>query len=214
MSVLAHDLRNPLATARMSAEILLKFAKKEVFARNSMIIKASTYIMEGMIQNILDFTRCQMNLGVEIQKQPANRILDKVLEQLIKEAKLTAPELTLRSDVILKSPVDCDPGRIGQLLTNLVRFAQTQASAESVVKIRMRSKGDVFTSTFTYDGPALSQEICDQLFDPQLQTEDVFKKGVGMGLYIASEIAKAHGGSLKLIRSGKNPQFCLEMKSK
>ena len=211
MSVLAHDLRNPLATARMSSEILLKLSKNDIFQRHSRIIKSSTYRMESMIQNILDFARCQMHLGLELQKEEKAQDLKKVLQQVIKELKIISPERRVKLNASLETPVTCDPGRIGQLLSNLIGYAEAESIPETLFRIELFSKDGKFTLGLFYTGNEIPESAIPSLFDPFSQEDESLKKGVGLGLYIASEIAKAHGGTIEVSSTKRKTSFIFRM---
>lgn len=168
--------------------------------------------MEGMIQNILDFTRCQMKLGIELHMEEKVEGLEKVLDQVIREMKITSPDRRIRFEVSLESPVTCDPVRIAQLLSNLLGFAEAQAIPETAFKIELNSKDEDFCLSVKYMGDRIPQKALPQLFDPFHQEDAALKKGVGLGLYIASEISKAHKGSIEVDSTKRKTCFTFRMK--
>jgi len=69
IAILGHDLKNPIATIRMSSDILLKFAKEELVQRQAKMIKSTSFRMEGLIDNILDFARGHLGEGIILSKK-------------------------------------------------------------------------------------------------------------------------------------------------
>jgi K+-sensing histidine kinase KdpD len=195
----------------MSSEIILKLSQNEILTRHSRIIKSSSYRMEGMIQNILDFSRCQMGLGIELHKEVRAEGLEKILEQVVKEMKHTSPERVIKLDFFLAPPVTCDLVRIGQLLGNLLGYADAQAINETPIKIELFSRNEELVLVVSYKGTKISNSGLQQLFDPFHQKDEALKKGVGLGLYIASEIARAHEGAIEVVSTRRKTCFTFKM---
>lgn len=167
--------------------------------------------MESMIQNILDFARCQMDMGLELQKKKISDGLEEVLEQVIKEARIVSPERIIKLDLAMVTPVTCDVSRIGQLLSNLLGNAEAQAINETPIKIEVNSRNGEFTLAVSYIGNRISDSDLEKIFDPFHLKDEARKKGVGLGLFIASEIAKAHGGSIEVQSTRKKTSFVFRM---
>ena len=167
--------------------------------------------MEGMIQNILDFARCQMNLGIELRKEEGIEGLEKAMEQVIKEMKIISPDRKIKFEASLEIPVSCDSVRLGQLLSNLLANADAQAIPETPITIKLKSRGGKLSLMLSYTGNKISESDIAQLFNPFHQEEEPLKKGTGLGLYIASEIAKAHNGSIEVKSSRQKTNFTFRM---
>jgi signal transduction histidine kinase len=94
----------------------------------------------------------------------------------------------------------CDAARLVQLLSNLLKNAIIHGSRLTPVEVKIRQSDDIFELSVTNSGPAIPAEIQAQLFKPfwQSQQNDT-GHGLGLGLFIASEIAVSHGGVLEVV---------------
>lgn len=208
IGILGHDLRNPLATARMSAEILLKVSDKEIITRHAGMIKSTSYRMEGMIENLLDFARSRMGNGIHLKKEADIEALDKTLQQIIREIRIISPQRVIETEIKLEEPFPCDLSRIGQLFSNLLGNADKHGTSELPIKVRAHSRAGEFRLAVTNSGERIPEELQKNLFKPYYQSpEGSSRRGLGLGLYIASEIAKAHNGIIKVSSTDQETCF-------
>ena len=212
IAILGHDLRNPLATARMSAEILLKVSDKEIITRHASMVKSTSYRMEGMIENLLDFARSRMGNGIRLHKDADIEVLGKALQQIIREIRIISPNRVIETDIELEKPFPCDTGRIGQLFSNLLGNADKHGTPEFPVKVKVRSNNQGFFLSVTNKGNKIPEEHLKNLFEPYYQGAEGSRKGLGLGLYIASEIAKVHGGKIEV--SSTDDETCFTFRCK
>lgn len=212
IGILGHDLKNPIATTRMSAEILLKFSKEDLVQRNAALIKSTSIRMEGLIDNLLDFARGRLGEGIKLNKTKDFRKLEDVLEQVINEVKTTSPDQEIKANIEIKSPVNCDPDRIAQLAANLLGNAVTHGSHDNPIELYAVCINGEFKLEITNNGAKIPKEVREKLFEPfyRLEAEEP-KKGLGLGLYIASEIALAHEGNIYVTSSDKETVFSFVM---
>lgn len=212
IAILGHDLRNPLATTRMSAEILLKVAKDEMTKRQAGIIKSTSFRMEKLIENMLDFARGRLGEGILISPKTDNPSLLKTLEQIIKELQTNSPERELSVNLVLEQPVHCDKNRVGQLFSNLLSNAFSHGDEDTPIFVEAGTRDGIFSLSVTNSGDEIPETALKNLFQPfYRQDHKPGKQGLGLGLYIASEIAKAHNGTLKVSSSKKEINFTFEM---
>ena len=96
-------------------------------------------------------------------------------------------------------PVDCDQGRIGQLLSNLLGNAFHHGSKDAPVRVKAIARDGRFILSVANAGEPIPLEIRERLFHPFYRGEGrTSSAGLGLGLYIASEIARAHFGQLSV----------------
>ena len=208
MGILAHDLRNPLATARMSAEILLKVADKDIVTRHAGMVKSTSYRMEGMIENLLDFARNRIGNGIRLKKEADIAALEKTLQQVLREIHIISPNRVVETDIQLAEAFPCDMGKIGQLFTNLLGNADKHGASELPIKVKAHSRAGEFLLSVSYNGDKISEELQKNLFKPYYQSpEGTLRKGGGLGIYIAREIAKAHNGSIRVTSTEQETRF-------
>lgn len=212
IAILGHDLKNPIATMRMSADILLKISKEDLTQRHASMIKSTSYRMQSLIENILDFARGQMGEGVILEKKADNEKLREMMEQVIKEAKVTAPDRKITFSHSLSQEVLCDRNRIGQLLSNLLSNADQHGHQDAAIVVKASSRDNSFALSVTNKGDKIPEEALKHLFQPfYRESENSNKKGLGLGLFISSEIAKAHEGTLNVSSTIDNTCFTLKI---
>ena len=210
IAILGHDLKNPVATTRMSADILLKTAKDELTQRHAALIKSTSYRMQGLIENILDFARGKLGEGITLVRSPQQDGLKGALQQIIKEIKTNSPEREIDLRVSIVTEVFCDKDRISQLFSNLISNADTHGAEDAPILVEAMTEGDKFVFSVTNAGEKIPEEARRLLFEP-FYREGTGKKGLGLGLFIASEIAKAHHGELKVISNEEKTCFTFSM---
>ncbi|WP_349675913.1 GAF domain-containing sensor histidine kinase [Salegentibacter sp. UBA1130] len=212
IAILGHDLKNPIATTRMSAEILMKFSKEDIVKRNASLIKSTSIRMEGLIDNLLDFARGRLGEGIKLNKTTDSKKLEDVLKQVINELKIISPQQKISSKIQLENPVNCDPDRIAQLCSNLLGNAVTHGTSDESIELEVVCLNGEFKLEITNNGTKIPKEVREKLFEPfyRLEGEEP-KKGLGLGLYIASEIAAAHNGEIKVSSSDKETVFSFVM---
>jgi signal transduction histidine kinase len=213
IAVLGHDLRNPLASIMAGTEMLRRQTPGVPAAELLDLMDSSSSRMSGLIDNVLDFARGRLGGGVEIALAASQ--LEPVLLQVIEELRLTAPERRIDADISLAKPVYCDQGRIGQLFSNLLANALTHGSAGTPIKITARSDEAMFELTVSNTGAPIPPATLDRLFQPFFRGDaQASRQGLGLGLYIASEIARAHDGTLSATSSSEETRFTLRMPTK
>lgn len=214
MAVLGHDLRNPL-NAILSATELLRVLQPDEGAEDAaeatLVIERSARRMVALIENLLDFARGTMGGGISVHRIPEPR-LKNILEQVIQELQITGPNRTLRQEISLHQVLSCDAGRLAQMLSNLLANALTHGAPDQPVWIRAEIIDDTFELSVTNLGPTIPPEIIGQLFQPFARGKiRPGEQGLGLGLYIASEIARAHGGTLTAASQDGQTRFTFRM---
>jgi phosphoserine phosphatase RsbU/P len=109
-------------------------------------------------------------------------------------------------------PVNCDPGRIAQLLSNLLGNALTHGSATAPVRVQAICDADTVELSVANAGDPIPPAARVRLFQPFYRGEvRPSRQGWGLGLYIANEIAKAHGRSLNVVSTPEETRFAFRM---
>jgi signal transduction histidine kinase len=211
IAVLGHDLRNPLNAVRGGAELLQLMPLDEQAAPVVSLIQRSAARMAGLIDNVLDFARGRLGGGLSV-KRAADAGLATVLEQVIAEVRTAWPGRTVRSEIALERPVYCDGARIAQMFSNLLANAFTHGDPSGTVLVSARSDDRGFELSVTNRGQPIPPETIGRLFQPFSRASDrPGQEGLGLGLYIASEIAQAHGGTLEVESSDEQTRFTFRM---
>ena len=209
IAVLGHDLRNPLASIAAGLR-LLERSKLDEQAEAIIVLMQKTVVrMASLIDNVLDFARGRLGGGITLtlSTQP----LEPVLWQVVGELQSTHPESKIDMDLALTKPVTADPVRIGQLFSNLLGNALTYGVEGKSVTVTARTE-DQFELAICNEGNPIAPAAMDRLFYPFARGEvRPSQQGLGLGLYIASEIAKAHGGTIDVTSTPDLTCFTLRM---
>ncbi|MDQ3805439.1 MAG: GAF domain-containing sensor histidine kinase [Acidobacteriota bacterium] len=211
IAVLGHDLRNPLNAIRGGAELLTAMRLGEQAARVVTLIQNSSARMAGLIDNVMDFARGHLGGGLSLNRA-ADAGLEATLEQVIAEVRVAWPERAIRSELALGRPVACDGARIAQMLSNLLANALTHGDPAGPVWVRARSDDKGFELSVANRGAPIPPDTVGRLFQPfSRASARPGQQGLGLGLYIASEIARAHEGSLAVASSTEETRFTFRM---
>jgi signal transduction histidine kinase len=209
IAVLGHDLRNPLASIAAGTKMLAKEKSKEATAEILGLMQKSAARMSAMIDNVLDFARGRLGSGIALNRAPEQ--LQPALEQVIAELRAIYPDRKVEAKFALTEPVNCDSGRIAQLFSNLLGNALTHGTAASPVRVRAETRDGAFELSLTNSGDPIPPDALERLFQPFYRVAVERALGLGLGLYIASEIARAHGGTLGVDSSPDETRFTFRM---
>lgn len=215
IAILGHDLRNPVGTTRMCSDIILKIELPELAKRQARTIKATSYRMQGLIDNLLDFAKGHLGDGITLEISQNNKALKKLLLQVVNEIKTVDPDYDIQVNIELKEVVQCDHNRIGQLYSNLLGNAIKHGSSNEPIKTEVISENGQFNLVVSNSGEKIPEDKMINLFKPFFSTNSQNNKsGLGLGLYISSEIAKAHGGNMKVKSLKELTEFTFNMPTK
>ena len=211
IAVLGHDLRNPLASISAGARILGREAKTEKEHQIVAMMQTTVMRMAGLIDNVLDFARGRLGGGIALDRN-TRAPLEPVLHQVIDELRLSSPGRQIEVEYAIDRPVDCDRPRIGQLVSNLVGNALSHGSANEPVRVRAETEHGLFRLSVANGGEPIPQAAMERLFEPFFRGEvRASRQGLGLGLHIASQIARAHDGVLSVNSTSEETRFTFEM---
>ena len=211
IAVLGHDLRNPLASIEAGARLLRETPLDERATAIVALIQKSVGRMAGLIDNVLDFARGRLGGGLVLDRN-ADEPLGPVLEQVIAELRAAWPDRVIDAEIALAGPVKCDRARIAQLLSNLLANALTHGAADRPVSVRASTEAGLFELSVANSGDPIPPATIERLFQPFSRAPAHSNhQGLGLGLYIASEIARGHGGTLDVTSTPKETRFTLRM---
>jgi sigma-B regulation protein RsbU (phosphoserine phosphatase) len=132
--------------------------------------------------------------------------------QVVSELRASWPDRVIESEFSLSNAVNCDRGRVGQLFSNLLANALTYGKADAPIRVYASTIDGFFELSVSNAGDPISPAAQKQLFQPFFRgAEQLGQGGLGLGLYIASEIAKVHGGTLTVASSPAETRFTFRM---
>jgi len=213
ISILGHDLRNPLSAITFSSEMLSSEGKLDDESLSLVnIIRKSAHRMNGLIKNILDFARGKMGGGIALNRNHSSSLGD-ALRHVVDEQLTSNPDRRINVDIRLEEPVYCDEGRISQLFSNLISNAVSYGDPEEPVIVEAFNRENELIISVSNTGEKIPDHILQRLFLPFARGMDKRpgQQGLGLGLYIASEIARAHAGQIEVESDEKQTKFVLRM---
>ena len=210
IAVLGHDLRNPLASIGGGVRIIRREEHTKKSAEVLTMIEGSVRRMAGLIDNVLDFARGRLGSGITLDRKV--ELLEPVLQQVVDELMVVMPERRIVADFSLPQPIECDRARMGQLVSNLLGNALVHGDPATPVRIVAKADGATLKIDVANEGAPIPPEAMARLFQPFFRGEiRPNQQGLGLGLHIASEIARAHGGEIAVSSSPEQTRFTFEM---
>ncbi|UHC81235.1 GAF domain-containing sensor histidine kinase [Pseudomonas sp. NIBR-H-19] len=198
IAVLGHDLRTPLSAIRMSADLLETKVEDKRSLNFIAAIRNSSVRMGVLIENILDFARGRLGGGIPVQRKLVDD-LQRTLRMTLEEVQVSHPQATFIHTLDVPTGVYCDALRISQLLSNLLGNAVTHGSISEPIVLNAWTENDEIVISLTNQGTPIAPQLMPLLFEPFSRSEAGQRcEGLGLGLYIASQIATAHNGSLSV----------------
>ena len=142
----------------------------------------------------------------------ASQPLEPLLREVIAEVNVNMPDRIVEAQIELKAPVSCDRGRIGQLFSNLLNNALTYGSKDQPVRVYATTDETSFELSVANVGPPIPAPALKHLFQPFYRNSVMQnREGLGLGLYIAQQIAQAHGGTLSVKSDDEETRFTLRI---
>src|SRR3954447_17882730 len=212
IAVLGHDLRNPVAAIAAGIGLLQRREQLTEQAGNILSeMNSSVGRASDLIDNVLDLARGSLGGGLVLQRD-ADAPLTPVLTQVIAEMGVIAPGRHIEARIKVEEPVYCDRGRLGQLASNLLSNAVTHGSKGQPIRFDAVTENGQFKLTVANAGDPIPEEVLPRLFQPFFRGEArASGNGLGLGLFIASEIAKAHCGHLEVTSTAEETRFTFTM---
>jgi sigma-B regulation protein RsbU (phosphoserine phosphatase) len=165
----------------------------------------------ALVANLLDFARGRLGGGLTLSRD-ADQPLTPVLEQVLTEIRSIAPEREIVASFVIAEPVNCDRGRIAQLASNLLSNAVAHGAADIPIRIAATTDGSSLTLSVSNGGATIPAGAREQLFQPFFRGVVLSsQQGLGLGLFIVNEIAKAHGGKMTVMSTADETRFTFSM---
>jgi signal transduction histidine kinase len=213
IGVLGHDLRNPLGAIAIGARLLKESRLDEEQKQTVEMMLRSISRMSDLIEDALDFTRGRLGGGITLETR-GDTPVEPVLRQVLDEVRAVWPQRALESHFDLHEAIEHDRKRIAQLFTNLLTNAMVYGKTDRPVHVRAVSRGGKFELSVANAADPIPQATLERLFEPFQRGESGnYQQGLGLGLYIASEIARSHGGLLVVTSNEEETRFTFTMPS-
>ena len=206
IGMLAHDLRNSISAIMAGTAVLGKLADQQApGAQITARVQRSARSMSRMLEDLLDFARASRGEGIHLDLERVD--LGVLCADAIDEVRLANPARAIGFDVAGDTVLECDAERLRRLLQNLLLNAIRHGQGSSVDATVVGSPDGVQIRVHN-DGKPIPADALPTLFEAFAQvngsgTQDA-PEGLGLGLHIAREIVRAHGGSIEVTSTEAN----------
>ena len=198
LGMLGHDMRSPLQIILLTARHLGALnAGTEVSEAAALLINSGAR-MKALLDDLVEFNRVKLGVGINVA--PADVDLASVFGDGLKQLRAAHPGRQLELVVTGDTHGRFDPLRMQRLLDNLVLNAIKYGAPDTPVRVILAGDEGYVRFEVANAGPAIERSVLEEIFDPlrrgpehQASSAD---GSLGLGLYIAKEIAKAHGGAI------------------
>ena len=207
IGILGHDLRSPLTAILASAALLLRQRDLPATAvAAAKRVAGSAERMGRMISDLLDFTQARLGGGIALLRKPAD--LGEVAQAVVDEVGAAHAGRSVTLDIQGDASGEFDPDRTAQLLSNLLTNALAFSPPDLPVQVELRGREKAVEIAVSNAGPVIPPEEREVLFDPFRRGRAAgTHRGLGLGLFIVEQIARAHGGEVRVESAGGRTTF-------
>lgn len=213
----SHELKTPLTNIRMYAELLQNhLAEEDRKSSNYLdVIVSESHRLSRLIANILSFGKKQKGkLQLRLSPGSVDDVIRWVLEQFKLALKSKGIHITATCEADAQVQIDSDA--LQQILGNLVSNVEKYAASGGILEIASRQNGDTTTIKVADRGPGIPANHRDKIFQPFYRISDSISDGVagtGIGLSLARDLARLHGGDLILASAPSGSCFHLTLRT-
>ena len=209
VGILSHDLRNPLSAILGGAHLLGADARDDKSKRVLSLVLSSGERMGRMIDQLLDFTRARLGEGIPLERDTVD--LADVARSVVDEGKAASAASVLRLTAEGDPVGDWDRDRVYQVLSNLVGNALQHGTPSGTVDVVLDGTSPDSVRLSVKNQGVIPLHLVPVIFNPFRGTLQKRGKsrGLGLGLYVARQIALAHGGELEVESTATGTIFTL-----
>lgn len=197
LGIVGHDLRCPLGAISMSAQLIMSRGNLgEEEQRLIALVMKSAQRMDRMIRQLFEFTRARLGAGMPLERSQID--LEKICRQAVDELQLVSA-VEIRCEFQGDLVGSWDGGCLIEALSNLIGNAMEHAREGTAVLLQAAGTETEVVVTVHNQGEPISAALLPVLFAPFRSGRQgpAAKRGhLGLGLYVAHEIARSHGGTL------------------
>lgn len=206
LGVLGHDIRTPLATIHMSAEILKRTSNPT--ERNMILltqIESSTIRVRSIVTDLLDLAKARLGSGIPLIRSPMS--LNDLCTGIVEEMRILHPDRPITLKLEDQVNGNWDRVRLGQVLSNLLGNAMQYGYDKTAVDVTLSSTPDNVAIVVHNEGDPIPRNHLESIFASFTRApgrHDATANGtqnLGLGLFISREIVNAHGGVISAASS-------------
>ncbi|WP_113638130.1 ATP-binding response regulator [Nubsella zeaxanthinifaciens] len=200
ISIASHELKTPLTSVKGYIQLLERgLAKGDIDLVKSHLSKAQIQLekLNGLIADLLDISKIESG-KLKFNKQYFD--FDQLLEGIIEVLHQSNPEFKIIKEGKVSTPIFADEMRIEQVIVNFLTNAikYSPGTCEAKLNVRLQNK-ELYLGVRDY-GIGMRPEQVQRVFEKFYRVEETSQRfqGLGIGLYISSEIIKRHGGQINV----------------
>jgi len=204
----AHEIRNPLNAISMAAQRLKRDfvpdneAKSSEFQNLSGVIRDEIRRLNGIIEEFLSFSKSRR---LELSNFSVTEVLQKIVQLMQEETASRGITIETRW-LVTPAVIPMDINKLQQAFLNFIKNAMESMSGQGKITIKAEKEGkkDIMIS-ISDTGCGMTEEEIEKIFNPEYTTKE---KGLGLGIPLAMEIIRGHGGDVRVIsRRGQGTTF-------
>lgn len=203
LAILGHDLRSPLATMTMAGDYLTQpSVGTDITLQIGLRVKRSAATMNAMVNDLLEYARSQLSGEMPIARGQVD--VGELCQAAINDVSSAHPDCPFRLSASGNLLGNFDGMRLHQVFSNLLNNAAQYRGKEHPVSVSMDGKEDELVIEVQNFGPVIPPQSLKDVFDPLVQLPVGEQQpgrpttSMGLGLFIASEITRAHGGNISV----------------
>ena len=198
VQTLTHELKSPLSAIRGAAELLQEEMPPQQQARFIANIRAEAERIARIVDRMLDLARLE-NRREKPEMEPVE--LDAMIRTVAESQLLAGKNIKMEIAVPDRLTINGNPFLLHQALENLVRNAIEFSPAGGTVKVEVIPESNRVTVAITDEGPGIPDYALDRIFERfySLGRPDTGRKSTGLGLNLVREVAKSHGGTIRVV---------------
>lgn len=214
LGMLGHDMRSPLQAIQATASGLAALSAGEQVSSAAARLIRSGAAMQALLDDLVDFNRTRLGLGIRVV--PSDMDLAPAVADELEQLRGAHPGRQIELAATGDNCGRWDGARLQQLLRNLVSNAIRYGSPDTPVRVALRGGEADVRLEVTNRGPTIEPSDLSQIFDPLKRgsargdSHDV-RSGLGLGLFIVREIARAHGGEVQVRSGGGETTFAVRL---
>jgi signal transduction histidine kinase len=212
LGVLGHELRGPLNSILLSAELMSKMTHDVPLSEHTGRLIKSGKRMKALLDDLLDFSRTSLGMGIRITRRDTNLATD--LGEEVEVLRAAWPKITLEFDATEQVQGNFDASRLRESLANLVSNAAKYGTADGKVRVVLEEHEGQILLTVKNTGGDIPADTLATMFEPLHRgAESRLHDGssLGLGLFIVREVAKAHGGEVMVESSSEETTFTMRL---
>lgn len=209
LAIVSHDIRNPLNAIQLAASGIAEVAgPQSAVARQAEVVMRGVQRIQHIAADLLDLSREREGAAISIRPRPTD--LRAVCQQVIDEFVAVAPTRSMTLECDADTRGTWDEHRILQVISNLAANAVQHGAAGSPVLLCLQGDDQRVTVEVRNEG-AIPDEMLPHIFEPfsSRRRHEKRSEGLGLGLFIAKAIVRAHDGELEAESAGGRTLFRL-----